>query len=72
VEATAKYAKYANRDGDERRIFFPRGFPFAWFAWFAVQFERTHVRCYSFKHLKSVKGGITAWSEEIDSKVPRY
>jgi hypothetical protein len=20
----------------------------------------------------SVKGGITAWSEEIDSKVPRY
>jgi rhodanese-related sulfurtransferase len=25
-----------------------------------------------FKYLKSVKGGITAWSEEIDSKVPRY
>jgi hypothetical protein len=24
----------------------------------------------SFKYLKSVKGGITAWSEEIDSKVP--
>jgi rhodanese-related sulfurtransferase len=25
-----------------------------------------------FKYLKSVKGGITAWSEEIGSKVPRY
>ena len=25
-----------------------------------------------FKYLKCVKGGITAWSEEIDSKVPRY
>ena len=25
-----------------------------------------------FKYLKSVKGGITAWSEEIDPKVPRY
>ena len=23
-----------------------------------------------FKYLKSVKGGITAWSKEIDSKVP--
>jgi len=23
------------------------------------------------KYLKSVKGGITAWSEELDSKVPR-
>jgi hypothetical protein len=46
--------------------------------------ERTHVRCYSFKHFKRVKGRekrrdrlaalrrITAWSEEIDSKVPRY
>ena len=25
-----------------------------------------------FKYLKRVKGGITAWSEEIDSKGPRY
>jgi len=25
-----------------------------------------------FKYLKSVIGGITAWSEEIDSKVPRF
>jgi rhodanese-related sulfurtransferase len=25
-----------------------------------------------FKYLKSVKGGITAWSEDVDSKVPRY
>jgi sulfur-carrier protein adenylyltransferase/sulfurtransferase len=25
-----------------------------------------------FKYLKSVKGGITAGSEEIDSKAPRY
>src|ERR1700690_2156017 len=25
-----------------------------------------------FKYLKSVKGGINAWSEEIDSNVPRY
>ncbi len=25
-----------------------------------------------FKHLKSVKGGITAWSDEIDPTVPRY
>ena len=25
-----------------------------------------------FKYLKSVKGGINAWAEEIDSKVPRY
>jgi adenylyltransferase/sulfurtransferase len=25
-----------------------------------------------FKNLKSVKGGITAWSDEIDSKVPKY
>jgi hypothetical protein len=35
------------------------------------EMERTNVRCYSLK-FKSVKGGITAWSEEIDSKVPRY
>jgi len=25
-----------------------------------------------FKHLKSVKGGITAWSDEIDRTVPKY
>jgi len=25
-----------------------------------------------FKYVKSVKGGITAWSDEIDSSVPRY
>jgi adenylyltransferase/sulfurtransferase len=25
-----------------------------------------------FKHLKSVKGGIAAWSDEIDRKVPKY
>jgi adenylyltransferase/sulfurtransferase len=25
-----------------------------------------------FKHVKSVKGGIAAWSDEIDSRVPKY
>jgi adenylyltransferase/sulfurtransferase len=30
------------------------------------------LRQQGFKHLKSVKGGITAWSEEIDHSVPRY
>jgi hypothetical protein len=30
------------------------------------------LRQQGFKYLKSVEGGITAWSEEIDSKVPRY
>jgi adenylyltransferase/sulfurtransferase len=25
-----------------------------------------------FQHLKSVKGGITAWSDEIDRTVPKY
>ena len=30
------------------------------------------LRQQGFKYLKSVKGGITAWSEEIDSKVPQY
>src|SRR5262245_29357224 len=30
------------------------------------------LRQQGFKYLKSVKGGISAWSEEIDSKVPRY
>jgi hypothetical protein len=31
-----------------------------------------YLRQQGFKYLKSVKGGITAGSEEIDSKVPRY
>ena len=30
------------------------------------------LREQGFKYLKSVKGGITAWSDEIDSTVPRY
>jgi rhodanese-related sulfurtransferase len=30
------------------------------------------LRQQGFKYLKSVKGGITAWSEEIDSKAPKY
>jgi len=34
----------------------------------ALQFLRQQ----GFKHLKSVKGGITAWSEEIDRTVPKY
>jgi sulfur-carrier protein adenylyltransferase/sulfurtransferase len=34
----------------------------------AVQF----LRELGFKHLKSVKGGITAWSEQIDPRVPKY
>lgn len=34
----------------------------------AVQFLRQH----GFKEVKSVKGGITAWSKEIDPSVPRY
>jgi adenylyltransferase/sulfurtransferase len=34
----------------------------------AVQFLRER----GFKHLKSVKGGITAWSDEIDPTVPKY
>jgi adenylyltransferase/sulfurtransferase len=33
-----------------------------------VQFLRQQ----GFKHLKSVKGGITAWSDEIDRTVPKY
>ena len=32
----------------------------------------TFLRQQGFKYLKNVKGGITAWSEEIDSNVPRY
>ena len=34
----------------------------------ALQF----LRGQGFKYLKNVKGGILAWSEEIDSSVPRY
>jgi len=34
----------------------------------AVRFLREQ----GFKHLKSVKGGIRAWSEEIDPTVPKY
>ncbi len=30
------------------------------------------LREQGFKYLKSVKGGITAWSEEIDPNVPKY
>jgi len=34
----------------------------------ALQFLREQ----GFKHLKSVQGGITAWSEQIDPRVPTY
>lgn len=34
----------------------------------ALQFLREQ----GFKHLKSVRGGILAWSDEIDSTVPKY
>jgi len=34
----------------------------------AVEF----LRGQGFKHVKSVKGGITAWSDEIDPSVPKY
>ncbi|MCX6904300.1 MAG: ThiF family adenylyltransferase, partial [Verrucomicrobia bacterium] len=34
----------------------------------ALQFLREH----GFQNLKSVKGGITAWSNEIDPAVPKY
>jgi len=34
----------------------------------AVEFLRRH----GFKHLKSVRGGIAAWSDEIDHSVPKY
>jgi molybdopterin/thiamine biosynthesis adenylyltransferase/rhodanese-related sulfurtransferase len=34
----------------------------------ALQFLRQH----GFKHLKSVQGGITAWSDQIDPGVPKY
>jgi sulfur-carrier protein adenylyltransferase/sulfurtransferase len=34
----------------------------------ALQLLRQH----GFEHLKSVKGGITAWSNEIDPALPKY
>jgi molybdopterin/thiamine biosynthesis adenylyltransferase/rhodanese-related sulfurtransferase len=34
----------------------------------ALQFLREQ----GFKYLKSVKGGISAWSDEIDHKIPKY
>jgi rhodanese-related sulfurtransferase len=34
----------------------------------ALDFLRQH----GFKHVKSVKGGIDAWSSQIDPLVPRY
>ena len=30
------------------------------------------LREQGFKHLKSVRGGISAWSQEIDPSVPGY
>jgi adenylyltransferase/sulfurtransferase len=30
------------------------------------------LREQGFKHVKSVKGGIDAWSNEIDPHVPKY
>jgi len=32
----------------------------------------TFLKQQGFKYVKSVKGGITAWSDEIDHSVPRY
>src|SRR6185436_790624 len=32
----------------------------------------TFLREQGFKYLKSVKGGISAWSDEIDHNVPKY
>jgi sulfur-carrier protein adenylyltransferase/sulfurtransferase len=34
----------------------------------ALEFLRQH----GYKHIKSVKGGISAWSDEIDNNVPKY
>lgn len=34
----------------------------------ALEFLRGH----GFKHVKSVRGGILAWSEQIDPRVPKY
>lgn len=45
---------------------------FAWFGSFAVQFEPPRGGGYRLKYCKSFKGGITAWREAIDSKMPRY
>jgi adenylyltransferase/sulfurtransferase len=30
------------------------------------------LREQGFKHLKNVKGGISAWADEIDPNVPKY
>ena len=30
------------------------------------------LRQQGFKYLKRVKGGLTAWREEVDSNVPQY
>jgi adenylyltransferase/sulfurtransferase len=30
------------------------------------------LRQQGFKYVKSVKGGISAWSDEIDHSVPKY
>jgi len=30
------------------------------------------LREQGYKYVKSVKGGISAWSDEIDSSVPKY
>jgi len=30
------------------------------------------LREQGFKYLKSVKGGITTWSEEVDPNIPKY
>ncbi|HZO84695.1 MAG TPA: rhodanese-like domain-containing protein, partial [Verrucomicrobiae bacterium] len=30
------------------------------------------LRDQGYKYVKSVKGGISAWSDEIDSSVPKY
>jgi adenylyltransferase/sulfurtransferase len=34
----------------------------------ALQFLREQ----GFKYVKSVRGGITAWSNEVDPKIPKY
>jgi rhodanese-related sulfurtransferase len=43
-----------------------------WKNWMPSLKALNFLRQQGFKYLKSVNGGITAWSEEIDSKVPRY
>jgi len=32
----------------------------------------TFLKQQGFKYVKSVKGGITAWSQEIDQSIPQY